>query len=62
MKQAKKELLQKLNLLERKNKFNKAWDTKVKQAFVVTGSMSFEELIFNDSYIANQLIIEGKNI
>lgn len=62
MKQVRKELLQKLNLLERKNKFNKAWDAKVRQAFVVSGSMSFEELILNDSYIANQLVIEGKNI
>jgi len=62
MKKQRKELLQTLNLLERKNKFNKVWDTKVRQAFVVTGSMSFEELIFNDSYVANQLVIEGKNI
>jgi uncharacterized protein YcsI (UPF0317 family) len=54
------ELLKQLNLLERKNKFRKQWDNKVKIAFRVTGSFSFEEMIIKDEVVARDLVEQFK--
>jgi len=52
----KKELIQQLNWLERKNKRNSTWDKQVKLAFDVSGSFSFDELIIKDQAIAEDLV------
>lgn len=54
------EKLQKLNMLERKHKFQDHWDHDVKIAFHTTQSMSFEDLIYNDESIADSLIAKYK--
>ena len=53
----KRNLLTKLNWLERKNKFNKSWDSQVKTMFQSTGSFSFEEMIIKDKDAAQQLVV-----
>jgi hypothetical protein len=50
------ELVKKLNFLERKHKYNSSWDNQVKIAFEVSGSFSFDELIYKDKYIAEELV------
>jgi hypothetical protein len=52
----KKELIQQLNWLERKNKRNSTWDKQVKLAFDISGSFSFDELIIKDQAIAEDLV------
>jgi uncharacterized protein YcsI (UPF0317 family) len=49
-------LLKELNMLERKNKFRKQWDDKVRVAFQVTGSLSFEEMVIKDEITARKLV------
>jgi hypothetical protein len=52
--------LQTLNMLERKHKFQDNWDFDVKMAFQNTGSMSFEDLVYNDELTADNLIQKYK--
>jgi len=60
MKKRKLELLRSLNELKSKYKFNKRCDLKVRQAFAITNSISFEDLIHNDPVITQCLITEFK--
>jgi hypothetical protein len=52
--------LQTLNMLERKHKFNSHWDNDVKIAFHISGSLSFEDLVYNDQLVANNLMSKWK--
>ena len=49
-------LLMTLNGLERKFKFDNAWDSQVKSLFTSSSSYSFEELIHKDRQAAQMLV------
>ena len=53
----KEQLVKDLYWIEKKNKFNKSWDSNVKMAFDVSGSYSFEELVIKNTPAAEQLVV-----
>ena len=53
----KEQLVKDLYWIEKKNKFNKSWDSNVKMAFDVSGSYSFEELVLKNTSAAEQLVV-----
>ena len=53
----KEQLVKDLYWIEKKNKFNKLWDSNVKMAFDVSGSYSFEELVLKNTSAAEQLVV-----
>jgi hypothetical protein len=55
------ELVRNLNALDSKLKYNNsAWNERVKAAFNMTGSYSFENLVYTDTYTARSLYQEFK--
>ena len=52
----KEQLVKDLYWIEKKRKYDKAWDTEVKMAFEVSGSYSFEELVIKYVDAAEQLV------
>jgi len=53
----KEQLVKDLYWIEKKNKFNKSWDSNVNMAFDVSGCYSFEELVLKNTSAAEQLVV-----
>jgi hypothetical protein len=58
--QKRNENLKTLKMLDYKLKFKSEWNNDVKLAFQVTGSFSFDDLIFNSDEITTKLIQKYK--